>query len=507
MASGISHFFQLNPWARTLAVRPVRMRTLLACAGVLGLLALAATGDARAQTAPAASQTQRAQVPATRSEITLSFAPVVARTAPAVVNVYALKSAPRSNPFFDDPFFRRFFGGGQGGDGPGLGGPERMQRSLGSGVIVDPSGFVVTNHHVIQGADQIRIALNDKREFDAELLLSDPRTDLAVLRIKGDQKSYPSLELGNSDDLAVGDLVLAIGDPFGVGQTVTQGIVSALARTQVGVSDYQFFIQTDAAINPGNSGGALVDMAGRLIGINTAIYSRSGGSHGIGFAIPTNMVRVVLESAKAGSATVRRPWLGAKLQRVTPEIAEGLGISRPTGVLVQSVLAASPAAKAGIKTGDLIVAVEGQGVDDPESLGYRFATRPIGGTVTFTLSRQGRETQVKVALEAAPESVPREEIVLRGRSPFAGARVVNVSPAVAEEMRVDVDDTGVVVADVAENSPAAAAGFRPGDVILAVNGAKIARTADLEQATRAPMRAWQVSVARRGRVINAVIGG
>ncbi len=227
------------------------------CAAVLcGLLAasgtLAVSAGAQAQ-----------QVPPSAAAMKMSFAPVVARTAPAVVNVYALKTAQRANPFMDDPFFRRFFGGGPGG--PGLGAPERVQRSLGSGVIVDPSGLVVTNHHVVQGADQIRIALNDKREFDAEVILSDQRTDLAVLRIKGDGAKFASLGIGNSDALAVGDLVLAIGDPFGVGQTVTQGIVSALARTQVGVSDYQFFIQTDAAINPGNSGGALGGVDSYLI--------------------------------------------------------------------------------------------------------------------------------------------------------------------------------------------------------------------------------------------------
>ncbi|MEP9377861.1 DegQ family serine endoprotease [Aquabacter sp. CN5-332] len=464
---------------------------------LLSVVALAAQplGPAFAQDA--------ARVPASRSDIQLSFAPVVKRTAPAVVNVYAQKSLRQNNPFMDDPFFRRFFGGG-----PGLGGPERMQRSLGSGVIVDASGFVVTNHHVVAGADQIRIALNDRREFDADVVLSDQRTDLAVLRLKGDGKErFPVIELGNSDELAVGDLVLAIGDPFGVGQTVTQGIVSALARTQIGISDYQFFIQTDAAINPGNSGGALVDMAGRLIGINTAIFSRSGGSHGIGFAIPANMVRVVVESAKSGGKSVRRPWLGAKLQRVTPEIAESLGLARPTGVLVQTVVASSPAADAGLKVGDLVVAVEGQEVDDPESLAYRLATRPLGGTAQMTVNRRGKESQLSISLAPAPETVPREEVLLRGRSPFAGIKAVNISPAVAEELRLDTDGTGVVVSDVTDNSPAESAGFRPGDMILDVNGTKIASTKDLDNATRGSSRAWRVTVMRGGRTITAVLGG
>jgi S1-C subfamily serine protease len=230
------------------------------------------------------------------------------------VNVYAAKIVQNRNPLLDDPIFRRFFGvpGGQ---------QEQMQRSLGSGVLVDSSGLVVTNNHVIEGADQVKVSLSDKREFEAEIVLKDSRTDLAVLRLKGAHEKFPTLDLANSDELQVGDVVLAVGNPFGVGQTVTHGIVSALARTQIGITDYQFFIQTDAAINPGNSGGALVDMNGKLVGLNTAIFSRSGGSQGIGFAIPANMVRVVVASAKSGGKAVRRPWLGAKLQAVTPEIA------------------------------------------------------------------------------------------------------------------------------------------------------------------------------------------
>ncbi|MFG1297627.1 DegQ family serine endoprotease [Xanthobacter variabilis] len=476
----------------------LRRLSLCLAAGAVALATAFGAGSASAQA-------QR--VPASQAEVKLSFAPVVARTAPAVVNVYAMKTAQqRANPFFDDPFFRRFFGAP--GGVPGLGAPERMQRSLGSGVIVDPSGLVVTNYHVIEGADEIRVALNDKREYEAEVLLRDQRTDLAILRIKPEGKeSFASLDLGNSDELAVGDLVLAIGDPFGVGQTVTQGIVSAVARTQVGVSDYQFFIQTDAAINPGNSGGALVDMSGHLVGINTAIYSRSGGSIGIGFAIPVNMVRVVLEQAKSGGKAVRRPWLGAKLQRVTPEIADSLNLPRPSGALVREVTAGSPAAKAGLKVGDLIVAVEGQGIDDPESLNYRLATRPIGSRAALGLNRGGRPESVVVVLESAPETPARDEVLLRSRSPFGGATIVNLSPAVAEEMRVDGASTGVVIAEIADGTPAAMAGFKPGDVIVEVNGEKIGRTRELETLTQTPMRAWRIVVIRGGRAISALLPG
>ena len=266
--------------------------------------------------------------------------------APSVVNVYASRRLPQArNPFAGDPFFERFFGGGSGGGSAQA--PPRMQQSVGSGVIVSADGLVVTNHHVIEGMTELKVALADRREVEAEVVLRDPRSDLAVLRLKGADRLVAA-PLGDSDTLEVGDIVLAIGNPFGVGQTVTQGIVSALARTQVGISDFQFFIQTDAAINPGNSGGALVDLQGRLIGINTAIYSRSGGNQGIGFTIPSNMVRIVVESARSGGASVRRPWLGARLQNVTSDVAESLGLDRPTGALVVRVYDKGPAAEAGV---------------------------------------------------------------------------------------------------------------------------------------------------------------
>src|SRR5271154_1971053 len=345
---------------------------------------------------PTGATAQERRVPSSPAELQLSFAPVVQRVAPAVVNVYATHVVENNNPFLADPFFRQFFGGGM---------PREMvQRSLGSGVIIDASGLVVTNYHVIEGANEVKVALSDKREFAADIVLRDERSDLAVLRLKGAGERFPTLEFADSDALQVGDVVLAIGDPFGVGQTVTHGIVSALARSQVGVSNYQFFIQTDAAINPGNSGGALVDVTGKLVGINTAIYSRSGGSQGIGFAIPANMVRVVAASARSGSAVVKRPWLGAKLQEVTPEIADSLGLKRPSGALVANVATAGPAARAGIKTGDVIVSIDGTIVDDPNSFDYRFATKPLGGNAQIALLRQGHEVAVAVSLQTAPES-------------------------------------------------------------------------------------------------------
>ena len=413
--------------------------------------------------APAVAQDRH--VPQSQTQLRLSYAPIVQRVQPAVVNVYAAKMVQNRNPLLDDPVFRRFFGvpGNQ---------PEQMQRSLGSGVMVDASGLVVTNNHVIEGADQVKVSLSDKREFEAEIVLKDSRTDLAILRLKDVKEKFSTLEFSNSDDALVGDVVIAIGNPFGVGQTVTHGIISALARTQVGITDYQFFIQTDAAINPGNSGGALVDMAGKLVGVNTAIFSRSGGSQGIGFAIPANMVRVVVASAKGGCSAVKRPWLGARLQAVTPEIAETLGLKRPTGALVANVTAGSPSAKAGLKLSDLIVSIDGQVVDDPNAFDYRFATRPLGGTAQVEVLRGGKPLKLAVALETAPYT-GRDEIVIKARSPFQGAKVANISPALADELKLDSSIEGIVVTDLPDNAIAANVGFKKGDVIVAVNGQKI----------------------------------
>jgi Do/DeqQ family serine protease len=438
-------------------------------------------------------------VPSSPGQLTLSYAPIVKRVAPAVVNVYAAKVVENRNSLLDDPIFRRFFGN------PGA--PrEQIQRSLGSGVVIDPSGFVVTNNHVIEGADQVKVSLADKREFEAEIVLKDARSDLAVLRIGDKRERFTAIDLADSDALQVGDVVLALGNPFGVGQTVTHGIVSAVARTQVGITDYQFFIQTDAAINPGNSGGALVDLNGRLVGINTAIFSRSGGSQGIGFAIPVNMVRGVIASAQGGSSVVRRPWLGAKLQAVTPEIAEGLGLKRPAGALVASVTPKSPAARAGLKTGDLLVAVDGQPVDDPNAFDYRFATKPLGGQAQLGIVRSGRESRLGVGLESAPET-PRNEVVIQSRSPFLGAKVANLSPALAEELRLDSAAEGVAVVAVADGSVAQSIGFQKGDVVLTVNSEAIAKTADLQRVAAQPTRLWRITILRGGQQLSVVFGG
>lgn len=440
-------------------------------------------------------------IPQSRPQITLSFAPVVKTAAPAVVNVYASRTDRMTrNPLFDDPIFRHFFS-----DSPELrpGGPTA--QSLGSGVLIDPSGLVVTNYHVIEGMTEVKVALADRREFEAEIVLRDERTDLAVLRLKG-HGPFPFMQFDDSDALQVGDLVLAIGDPFGVGQTVTQGIISALARTEEGISNYGFFIQTDAAINPGNSGGALVDMNGRLVGINSAIVSQTGSSVGIGFAIPANMVKIVVATAKSGGKEVRHPWLGAGLQSVTKEIAESLGLDRPSGVLITDVTPKSPADRAGLQHGDLITGIDQQLVFDVEDFNYRFATKPIGLTASLAVVRNGKPMTVTVELTAAPE-LPRDPIKIGGDSPFAGATFINISPAVADEFSLESVKQGVVVSDVEEDSRAAALNLQKGDVVLAVNDTRIRTTRDLAKATTGEHYFWKISIGRGNQIITTVVGG
>ena len=437
--------------------------------------------------------------PASRAEITLTFAPIVKSAGPAVVNIHATARAPaQRNPFAGDPFFERFFGG--------QGGQERARQSVGSGVIVAKDGLVVTNHHVVEGMTEIRIALADRREFEAQVILRDPKTDLAILRIKSTE-NFPFLELANSDELEVGDLALAIGNPFGVGQTVTQGIISAVARTQVGVSDYQFFIQTDAAINPGNSGGALLDMAGRVMGINTAIFSRSGGSHGIGFAIPANMVASVIASARTGGGVVRRPWFGASLQPVTAELAETLSLARPVGALVAGVVAGGPAEAAGLKRLDVITAVDGVAIDDPDGFGFRFATKQIGTTLPMTILRNGKSQEVSVKLQGAPEIPPRSPVTIAANSPFQGLTIVNNSPAVREEFSVNGMDDGVVISAITPGSAAEQVGFQKGDVILALNNQRIIDTGVLDRLSRARTYLWRIVYNRGGQTLTTTIGG
>lgn len=441
----------------------------------------------------------QAEVPATRAQIQLSFAPVAKEAAPAVVNVFTRKVVrTQSSPLMNDPFFSRFFSNRAGST------QERVQQSLGSGVIVDSKGIIVTNYHVVSGADDITVVLNDRREFNAELVGSDERTDMAVLRIDTNGQRLPFLALGDSDALEVGDLVLAIGNPFGVGQTVTSGIVSALARTNVGVSDFQSFIQTDAAINPGNSGGALVDMAGRLVGINTAIYSRDGGSNGIGFAIPTSLVRAVLSGLAHGGKVVR-PWLGATGQAVTPDMAAGLQLSRPMGVVINNIYPGSPADRSGMRVGDVITAINSRDISDDAGLRFRLATLAVGDVADITALRHGREVHLAATLKAPPEVPPRDVSEIGGRNPFTGATVANINPALAEELSLSQSLQGVVLLGLRRGSIAQRLNFKVGDIILKVNEYAVTSVADLKRVADRSSNGWRVTLNREGETVSFAI--
>jgi serine protease Do len=452
-----------------------------------------------------AAATAESIVPGSSHEVVLSYSSVVKRVAPAVVNVYSKRVVQErpASPFFNDPFFQQFFG-----ERFSFGVPrERVQQSLGSGVIVDQGGLIVTNYHVIKGGEQFTVALADRREFEARLVLSDERTDLAVLKIDPKGEKLPFLAFKDSDTVEVGDLVLAVGNPFGVGQTVTTGIVSALARTHVGVSDYQFFIQTDAAINPGNSGGALVTTDGKLIGINSAIYSQTGGSIGIGFAIPSNMVRLVVSSARSGGH-VKRPWTGAQLQPVDAQLAISLGLDRPGGALLRDIYPAGPAARAGLRVGDVIRAVDGYDTDDPQSVRYRFATKGLGGKVTVRYLREGKSYETQMALEAPPEVPAANRTQITGRNPFSGVTVANLSPAIAEELGLEnLSGRGVVVLAVREGSTASRIQFQTGDVVTEIAGQPMTSVDDLVAAVAGERQQWQFSVKRGDRVFSATVGG
>jgi Do/DeqQ family serine protease len=489
---------------RGIAMRQRFFRSLV----IAGLLLTAAPAPASAQDNAASDlgasiaellrggETADRRVPFGREEMQLSFAPLVKQTAPAVVNVYASRQVRNRSPFEGDPFFEQFFGGQQM--------PPRVRSALGSGVLVDPSGLVVTNFHVIRDADEVKVATSDGREFESKLLLKDEQLDLAVLKIEA-KEPFPSVPIGDSDALQVGDLVLAIGNPFGVGQTTTSGIVSALARSHIGVSDFGFFIQTDAAINPGNSGGALVTMGGRLIGINTAIYSRSGGSIGIGFAIPSNIVRAVVDAAKNGSDYFERPFVGAAFEPVTAPIAESLGMARPQGALVSSVIAGGPAAKAGLKAGDVVLAMNKLPIEHVDALGYRLATQQIDSIADFSVLSGGAEKSVKIKLERAPEGSSAMQVSIDGRSPFAGTKVAALSPRLAQQLGMPAEATGVAVIDIQPDSPAAEFGFQPRDIVREVNGEVIDTAEKLKQAASQQTRWWRFTVERDGQLMRQML--
>ncbi|MBX9803906.1 MAG: trypsin-like peptidase domain-containing protein [Caulobacteraceae bacterium] len=410
-----------------------------------------------------------------------SFAPVVRTAAPAVVNVSA-----RGVQQVQDPFWSMF------GQGP------RAQQvgSVGSGVIVRADGVVVTNYHVINGMQQIKVVLNDRREFDARIILADERSDIAVLQLEGVNERLPTLNIDDREEQEVGDLVLAIGNPFGVGQTVTNGIISALNRTETGISDSGSFIQTDAAINPGNSGGALVDMDGDLIGINTAIFSRSGSSSGVGFAVPAAAVRRVVDSAVGGATAVIRPWLGVKGETVSADLARSLGLDRPQGLVVTEVWRGGPGDRADLRMGDVITAIDGAEVNDQGGLNFRVGTREPNETVRVSVLRDGRPLVVDARVQRLPGNADLQGATVIQSGGLTGARVLALNPALADSLGGDPFASGLVVGGVAPNSYARrGVGLQTGDVIMAVND----RSVNSPQQLANLPRGTQLLVERRGQ--------
>lgn len=410
-------------------------------------------------------------VPQSKQEMALSFAPVVKQVAPSVINIFTKRVVTRNiSPFANNPLFAQTF--------PNMGIPQqRLEGALGSGVIVDSKGLAVTNAHVVRGADQITIALSDGREFPAKVILQDDASDLAILKIDTKGETLQAARLQSSETLEVGDLVIAIGNPFGVGQTVTSGIISALARSSMNVSNYNFFIQTDAAINPGNSGGPLVSMSGGVIGINSAIYSKDGGSLGIGFAIPSEMVKTILSAEKNGQISkggeLVRPWIGITAQDVTADIAASLGLKTPMGALISGLHEASPALSEGLKIGDVVTAVNGHSIRDASEMRFRLATFAIGEKAELTYKRGGAESKITVQSIAPPDSPPRNEMKISGKNPLDGASVANINPAVEIELGLkSVPPKGVVVTAVTPNTMSARV-VNVGDVIIAINGNRI----------------------------------
>jgi len=422
---------------------------------------------------------------------------VAEQVLPSVVNISSVKKVTvNRSPLFSDPFFRDFFGDGI---------PrERVQQALGSGVIVSGDGYIVTSNHVVSGADEVEVRLSDERVFTAKIIGNDPKSDVAVIKI--DAKDLPVIKIGKSSNLRIGSYVLALGNPYGLAGTVTHGIISALGRSGLGITEYENFIQTDAPINPGNSGGALVNMDGELIGINTAILSQTGGNIGIGFAIPVDLVMDIVESLRKYGRVVRG-WLGVTVQEITPEIAEAMELKTPRGVLIADVIKGSPAAEAGIRQGDVVVSINGKEVNDPSALQFLVSEIAPGTKVPVTVIRNGSRKTVTVTIGDLSEAeVPRDTYLVEDNRFLEGARIAELSPPLRESLEVPNNVDGVVVAGVESNSPASSTGLRPGDVIVAINGRKIAGISEFKQLLQSVNgRRMEISIYRQGMILNMTL--
>lgn len=458
-------------------IRPL----LSACAILLVLLTLPAAADTR--------------VPQSQAEISMGFAPLVEQAAPAVVNIYAKvvrQVQPRRSPFMNDPFFDDLFGGSAK--------PQpRVENSLGSGVILSADGIVVSNYHVVGSATEIRVVTADRREYNARVILGDQASDLAILQLEG-ADALPHLPLRDSDQVAVGELALAIGNPFGVGQTVSSGIISGLARTGMGAGDgFGYYIQTDAPINPGNSGGALIDVNGDLIGINTRILSRSGGSNGIGFAIPANLVREFVNQARKGAEAFQRPWAGMSGQPVDADLAASLAMDLPEGMVISDLHAESPFAKAGFRVGDVITHVDGEVVNSPSEMVFRMTVAGLDSIATITRLRGTEREQLEVPMLPAPNQPPADPIQLDERTALPGLALARINPQVISRLGLPLSAEGVVVTN--PGPYAGRGGVQPGDLLMAVNGQAVSAPADVAAILSNSGRWIQLEIQRGGRAM------
>lgn len=502
---------------KTLSLLFQRRASWLLGATVIAASALVWSGAAFGEQSKVAVKVDEQSIPRSDRVDTTSYSPIIKRIAPSVVKVLVTERAKNipaldMPPFFDDPMFRQFFGDqqfGGGGRGRGQGrGTYRQpqQEGLGSGVIVSTDGYVLTNNHVVNGADVIKITLADGRELTAKVVGTDPQSDLAVIKV--DAKDLPAITFTDSDKVEVGDRVLAIGNPFGIGQTVTSGMVSGLGRATLGL-DYEDFIQTDAAINPGNSGGALIDVQGRLVGVNTAILSRSGGSQGIGFAIPSNLARNVMEQLVA-NGKVMRGYLGVMLQDLTPELVDAFKLSAKTGALVGDVVPGGPAAKAGLKSGDVITQFNGKKVNDGRHLKLTVANVAPNTEVAVLVLREGKPTELKIKLSentgknAFSKERGKSSSKVEDNGTLDGVGVGDLDPQMRREFDIPAKVQGALVTEVDPSSVAASAGLQPGDVIQEINQHPVRSAADavkLTETTESPKTLLKVWSQRGTRYI------
>lgn len=429
-----------------------------------------------------------------------SFADAVEAVGPAVVNIYSQKMVeerPRP-PFFSDPIFQEFFS-------RNMPMRKRVERSLGSGMVVTPDGHIVTNLHVIEGASDIRVVFNDGREVAASYVGGDPQLDIAVLKIENNTSSLPTVNFVQPDSLHVGDVVLAIGNPFGVGQSVSLGVISALGRGSAALSVFSNYIQTDAAINPGNSGGALVTSDGMVAGMNTAIFSKTGASDGVGFAIPGHLVQAVLDDILT-TGRVERPWFGATGQDVTASLAKTLGLNKPHGVLINDLAAGGPAEKAGVQVGDVLLSIDGKTIHDTRSFNAHIVSTPNlrNRRVQITVWRNGQEKTLSVRFSAMPPRDPADQVKLEGRHPLRGFVVEQLSPALNRKLDLPLNTTGVVIVDTPSQRPFGVT-LRPGDVVREINGQSIENIDDIQQVLTRRARAWNITYQRDNRRIRLLV--